>query len=114
GATGGGDQFGPTPGQPMGMPDAAAAASSGRLESHRLPVKRRPLTLSAAVEQSQRTGGTMTSGRSSALRSRPFSAVTMPVSVGPPGTTTLTVTPLPSSSTAQIADSDSSAALEQP
>jgi hypothetical protein len=55
----------------------------------------------------------MTSGWIILARSKPDSA-TIGVFVIPPGTKTLTVTPLPSKSFAMIALSASSAALESP
>ena len=63
-------------------------------------------------ETSQRMGQYMASGGISSARSKPASAVTIGVSAGPPGTTTLTVMPLPANSSAHDAEAASSAALE--
>src|SRR5258705_1028727 len=73
----------------------------------------RPVTSPAASETSQRRGGTMTSGWIILARSKPDSD-TIDVFVIPPGTRTLTVTPVPSRSFAMIALSASSAALDGP
>ena len=56
----------------------------------------------------------MTSGWIILARSKPDSSDTIGVFVIPPGTRTLTVTPVPSRSFAMIALSASSAALEGP
>ena len=65
-------------------------------------------------DMSQHAGGPMISGRSILLRSQPEPSEIIGVSVGPPGTTTLAVTGLPSNSFAHTADMDSSAALAAP
>ena len=68
----------------------------------------------AASDTSQISGATMTSGWIICARSNPASGGTIAVLVTPPGTSTLTVTPVPSRSFAMIADSASSAAFEGP
>src|SRR6266851_8405586 len=97
-----------------GAPALSAACSGGSAGSQWTPRNRRPDTFAAASEMSQRSGGTMTSGWISLARSKPASSEIIGVLVTPPGTSTLTVTPVPSRSFAMIALSASSAALEGP
>src|SRR5271166_3321705 len=96
-----------------GDPAFSAACSGGSSGSQWTPRNRRPVTFPAASETSQRRGGAMTSGWIILARSKP-EADTIGVFVIPPGTRTLTVTPVPSRSFAMIALSASSAALEGP
>src|SRR5581483_11023795 len=101
-------------GQPMARLARAAASAGGKLVSQRAAVMRRPEKFFASSEISHAVGAPMMSGRSILSRGQPDSSAISGVSVGPPGTTTLTVTPEPSSSLAQTADIDSSAALAAP
>src|SRR5690606_34140581 len=104
----------PTPGQPTGVPMASAASRGVGPSGQCAAIIRRPLNPSDSAEARNRMGAAITSGLNRTERSGALSCVTMPVSVGPPGVTTLTVIPLPSSPSAQIADIDSSAALDEP
>src|SRR6202521_1825287 len=99
--------------QATGAPAFSAACSGESVGSQWTPRNRRPVTFPAASETSQRRGGTMTSGWIILARSKP-DADTIGVFVIPPGTRTLTVTPVPSRSFAIIALSASSAALDGP
>ena len=100
--------------QATGAPAFSAACSGGSLVSQCTARKRRPVTFSAASETSQTRGGAMTSGWIIWARSKPAASDTIGVLVIPPGTKTLTVTPVPSRSFAIIALSASSAALDGP
>ena len=97
-----------------GAPAFSAACSGGRLVSQWIARNRRPVTLWAASETSQTKGGAITPGWINLVRSKPASSEIIGVLVTPPGTRTLTVTPVPSRSFAMIALSASSAALEGP
>src|SRR6267143_6159912 len=100
--------------QATGAPAFSAACSGGNAASQCTPRNLRPVTFPAASERSQRRGGTITSGWISLARSKPASSEIIGVSVTPPGTSNLTVTPVPSRSFAMIALSASSAALDGP
>src|SRR5262245_47762000 len=78
-------------GQPMGRLAVAAAWLGGRLISQSSAVTRSPVKSFASSEISQQTGGPIISGCNSFSRGQPESSPIRPVSVGPPGTTTLTV-----------------------
>ena len=67
-----------------------------------------------ASDISQEIGGPMIAGLSIWSRGQPEASLMNGVSVGPPGTRTLTPTPVPSSSSAHTADIDSSADLVAP
>ena len=67
-----------------------------------------------ASEHSHRIGGTILDGAINEPRSKPDSSGAIGVSAGPPGTTTFTVTPLPSNSLAWPADIASIPALGGP
>jgi hypothetical protein len=69
---------------------------------------------SESFEHSQISGATMTSGGMSCERSGAIARGTNRVSAAPPGTNTLAVTPLPSSSCASAVRIASLAALEPP
>src|SRR5271169_3982370 len=97
-----------------GAPAFSAACSGGSPVPQYTARKRRPVTFPAASDTSQTRGGAMTSGWIILARSKPASSDTIGVLVTPPGTKTLTVTPVPSRSFAMIAPSASSAALEGP
>src|SRR5262245_54119489 len=101
-------------GQPMARLARRAASPPGSAASQRAAVMRWPEKLSEAADTSQRVGGPMMSGRSILSRGQPDASEMSGVSVGPPGTSTLTVMPLPSSSLAHTADRDSNAALAAP
>jgi hypothetical protein len=72
------------------------------------------VTPSDAGEASHCAGGARASGGISASRANAAEGGTMRVSLGPPGISTLTATPVPSNSLAQIAEAASSAALAGP
>ena len=101
-------------GQAIGAPAAAAACSGGSAASHSPATKRRPVTPSDAGEASHCAGGAMAAGGIISLRANGAEAGTIRVSVGPPGISTLIVTPLFWNSFAQIAEAASSAALAGP
>ena len=84
-------------------PDFSAACSGGSAGSQWTPRNRRPDTFAAASETSHTRGGTITSGWIIVARSKPASSEIIGVLVIPPGTKTLTVTPLPLRSFAMIA-----------
>src|SRR6266567_5133706 len=69
--------------QATGAPAFSAACSGGSLVSQCTPRNRRPVTFPAALETSQRSGGTITSGRISLSRSKPASSEIIGVSVTP-------------------------------
>jgi len=92
-----------------GAPAFSAASSGDSLVSQCTARKRWPVPFPAASDASQTSGGAMTSGCISLA-----SSDIIGVLVTPPGTRTLTVTPVPSRSFAMIALSASSAALEGP
>src|SRR5580704_2611518 len=99
------------------QPACSVAASATDLPSlpvcHLLATKRRPVIPSACRDTSQSNGGTMIEGSSSADFAISGTVCgTMPVSVGPPGSSAFTVTPGPSRSCAQMIVSDSNAAFE--
>src|ERR1700730_2121282 len=91
--------------QATGAPAFSAACSGESVGSQWTPRNRRPVTFPAASET--------TSGWIILARSKPDSDA-IGVFVIPPGTRTLTVTPVPSRSFAMIALSASSAALDGP
>src|ERR1700722_16196542 len=93
--------------QATGAPAFSAASSGGSVGSQWTPRNRRPVTFAAASETSQSRGGALASGRIILVLSKPDSD-TIGVFVMPPGTRTLTVTPVPSRSFAMIALSASS------
>src|SRR5882672_11020759 len=95
-------RFGPPPGQtgllarsgqPAGAPEAAMASATEREDSHFPATKRMPVTTPPASDARCSMGGAIFSGRINWLRSMDPSSGTIGVSVGPPGTTTLTVMP---------------------
>src|SRR5580704_1062378 len=100
--------------QATGAPAFSAASSGGMLGSQCTARKRRPVTPPAASDTSQLSGGVMTAGWIISARSKPASRGTMPVLVTPPGTSTLTVTPVPARSLAMIAEKASKAAFDGP
>src|SRR5215468_7228119 len=100
--------------QATGAPAFSAASPGGNDASQWIARKRRPVTLPASSDTSQTSGGAMTCGWIIAARSKPDSIGTIGVLVTPPGTSTLTVTPVPSRSLDMIADIASSAAFEGP
>jgi hypothetical protein len=100
--------------QATGAPAFSAACSGGSEGSQWTPRNLRLVTFPAASERTRKSGGTMTSGWISLPRSKPASSEIIGVLVIPPGTKTLTVTPVPSRSFAMIALSASSAALDGP
>src|SRR5713101_7792547 len=75
---------------------------------------RRLVTFRRHRRRGQRRGGTMTSGGIILARSNPASSGIIGALFTPPGTRTLTMTPVPSRSFAIIALSASSAALDGP
>src|SRR5207302_4056075 len=100
--------------QATGAPAFSAACTGAKAGSQCTARKRRPVTPPAASAASQTSGGAMLSGWIIACRSKPDSCGTIGVLVTPPGTSTLTVTPLPSRSFAMIAENASSAAFDGP
>src|ERR1700675_1492269 len=103
----------PVRGQPIGATEAwlAATAASGVqvAASTRLPFGAVLLS-----DTSHASGATSACGGTSFERSKPASSGIIGVSAGPPGTSTLTVTPVPARSWAMMAECDSSAAFEPP
>ena len=91
-----------------------AASAGGSNASQCCAVKRLPFTPFEASDISHEIGGPMIAGFSIWLRGQPAASLMKGVSVGPPGTSTLTVMPVPSSSSAHTADIDSSADLVAP
>src|SRR6185503_3662346 len=79
----------------------AAAWSGSRELSHSLPTKREPVAPSERAEHIHTRSGFMISAGSS-LRPGAGGRLTSPLSQAPPGSSALTVTPLPSRSRAQI------------
>src|SRR6516165_10980394 len=102
------------PVQATGAPAFAAASSGARLGSQCTARKRRPVTPAAASDTSQLRGGAITAGWIISARSKPASGGTIGVLVTPPGTSTLTVTPVPARSLAMIAEKASKAAFDGP
>ena len=100
--------------QATGAPAFSAASAGASFGSQWIARKRRPLTACAASDTSQTSGGAMTSGWIISCRSNPASFGTIGVFVTPPGTSTLTVMPLPSRSFAMIDEKASSAAFDGP
>src|SRR5215468_5025729 len=82
--------------QATGAPAFSAACSGGKFGSQWTPRNRRPVTFAAASETSQTSGGVITSGWISVVRSKPASSEIIGVFVTPPGTRALTATPVPS------------------
>src|SRR5438270_16849 len=82
--------------QAIGAPAFSAASAGGRTGSQCTARKRLPVTAPAASDTSQTSGGAITAGWIICARSNPAACGTIAVLVTPPGTTTLTVTPLPS------------------
>ena len=100
--------------QATGAPAFSAAWRGGNFGSQCTARKRRPVTSAASFETSHTSGGAITSGWIICCRSKPDSCGTIGVLVTPPGTSTLTVTPVPSRSFAMIAENASSAAFDGP
>src|SRR5215472_3385554 len=100
--------------QATGASAFAAASSGGSFGSQCTARKRRPVTALAASDTSQLSGGAITAGWIISTRSKPASSGTIGVLVTPPGTSTLTVTPVPARSFAMIAEKASNAALDGP
>ena len=101
-------------GHAMGARHCASAHSGEREVSQSAATYRLPVIASAALLHSQSIGGVITSGAIRSSRPNPDSTGTMAVSVGPPGTTTFTVTPPCASSLAWPADMASIPALHGP
>src|SRR5262245_60597241 len=95
-------------------PAFSAAWAGGNVRSQSAAMNRRPVTPSDSGEASHSRGGTMTSGWISEARFTTDWAGTIRVFTGPPGTSTLAVTPVPARSSAMIATWASLAALEGP
>src|SRR5215470_1930607 len=98
--------------QAIGAPALSAACAGGKALSQSAAMKRLAFTDRASADSSQSSGGTMIAGLS--IFSRFAASPTSGVSVTPPGTNTLAVTPLPARSAASTAIADSAAALEEP
>ena len=77
-------------------------------------MKRMPLTPSESSEHSQTMGSRITVGWISSSRSTPDATGIIRVFTGPPGISTLAVTPVPSRSCAMMWVCASSAALDGP
>src|ERR1700758_5597283 len=103
----------PTSGQPIGATEAslAAVAASGVQVA---ASTRLPFGAALPSDTSHASGAISACGDTSFDRSKPASGGIIGVSAGPPGTRTLTVTPVPARSWAMIAECDSSAAFEPP
>jgi len=100
--------------QATGAPALAMRAARGRPSSQCAAMKRVALTPFESSEASQTIGRTMTSGWISLSRGISFEGSIIRVFTGPPGTSTLVETPLPSRSCAMIRVIASSAALVGP
>jgi hypothetical protein len=101
--------------QPAESVAASAASLPSRSDRHRVATKRRPVIPSESGEASQRSGGTMIEGSSSADRILSgISSGIIPVRVAPPGKSAFTVTPVPARSCDQMMVYDSTAAYDGP
>jgi hypothetical protein len=97
-----------------GAPTFSTAGSGDSSGSQCTPKNLRPVTCPTVSETGQRSGGAITSGWISLPRSKPASSEIIGVSVTQLGTSTTTVTPVPSRSFVMIALSASIAALDGP
>src|SRR5215471_19282050 len=97
-----------------GLAAFIAASSGGSVTSQSLATNRRPVHAAERSLASQTMGAAMTSGDSSGFSFDRATPADMRVSLAPPGSSTLQVTPVPARSFAQAAVLASSAALEGP
>ena len=99
-------------GQAAGAQTFFAASSGASDVSQSRPTNRQLVMPFERSEASQTIGACMTSGWTSLARSNGALSGMKPVFVGPPGTSTFTVTPVPSRSLAQVEVAASSAAFD--
>ena len=106
--------FFPAFGQAQGPPDSFIASAKGKLGSQERATNLMSVKSFDKFDASQQTGGPMTYGCVNFNRSNGAFSGIKPVFTGPPGTSTLAVTPVPFRSLAHTEVAASSAAFDGP